>query len=105
MKRGYSPTASILWVIALSLTTATGGVLSLINQQSIYALVAIAVVLFVMMANRIFGNAELKLVTRKASGLAQALLNKDSTENATNIRQSIVHVQGSRNWDLSLIHI
>ena len=99
MKRGYSPTASILWVIALSLTTATGGVLSLINQQSIYALVSIAVVLFVMMANRIFGNAELKLVTRKASGLAQALLNKDSTENATNIRQSIVHVQGSRNWD------
>jgi len=97
MKRGYSPTASILWVIALSLTTATGGVLSLINQQSIYALVSIAVVLFVMMANRIFGNAELKLVTRKASGLAQALLNKDSTENATNIRQSIVHVQGSRN--------
>ena len=99
MKRGYSPIASILWVIALSLTTATGGVLSLINQQSIYALVSIAVVLFVMMANRIFGNAELKLVTRKASGLAQALLNKDSTENATNIRQSIVHVQGSRNWD------
>ena len=99
MKRGYSPIASILWVFALSLTTATGGVLSLINQQSIYALVSIAVVLFVMMANRIFGNAELKLVTRKASGLAQALLNKDSTENATNIRQSIVHVQGSRNWD------
>lgn len=99
MKRGYSPTASILWVTALSLTTATGGVLSLINRQSIYALVSIAVVIFVMMANRIFGNAELKLVTRKASGLANALLNKTPEGDSTNVRQSIVHVQGNRNWD------
>ena len=99
MKRGYSPKASILWVMALSLTTATGGVLSLINQQSIYALVSIMVVIFVMMANRIFGNAELKLVTRKAAGLAQNLLNKNPKGDSTNVRQSVVHVQGSRNWD------
>ena len=99
MKRGYSPSASILWVMALSMTTATGGVLSLINRQSIYALVSIAVVIFVMIANRIFGNAELQLVTRKAAGLAQALTNKNPTGDSTNVRQSIVHVQGSRNWD------
>ena len=99
MKRGYSPTASILWVMALSLTTATGGVLSLINRQSIYALVSIAVVIFVMMANRIFGNAELKLVTRKATSLANALLNKTPEGDSTNVRQSIVHVQGNRNWN------
>ena len=99
MKRGYSPTASILWVMVLSLTTATGGVLSLINQQSIYALVSIAVVIFVMIANRIFGNAELKLVTRKASGLANALININPEGDSTNVRQSIVHVQGNRNWD------
>ena len=99
MKRGYSPTASILWVMVLSLTTATGGVLSLINRQSIYALVSIAVVIFVMMANRIFGNAELKLVTRKATGLANALMNRNPEGDSTNVRQSIVHVQGNRNWD------
>ena len=99
MKRGYSPAASILWVMVLSLTTATGGVLSLINQQSIYALVSIAVVIFVMIANRIFGNAELKLVTRKASGLANALININPEGDSTNVRQSIVHVQGNRNWD------
>ena len=99
MKRGYSPKASVLWVMALSLTTATGGVLSLINRQSIYALVSIAVVIFVMMANRIFGNAELKLVTRKATGLANALMNRNPEGDSTNVRQSIVHVQGNRNWD------
>ena len=99
MKRGYSPRASLLWVLALSLTTATGGVLSLMNKQSIYALVSIALVILIMMGNRIFGNAEFRLVTRKASGLAQALL-KNKTENrSTNVQQSIVHVQGTRNWD------
>ena len=100
MKHGYSPKASILWVMALSLTTATGGVLSLINQQSVYALVSIAIVIFVMLGNRIFGNAEFQLVTRKASGLAQTLVKNTSTEgDETNIQQSTVHVQGNRNWN------
>ena len=99
MKHGYSPRASLLWVLALSLTTATGGVLSLVNKQSIYALVSIILVILIMMMNRIFGNAELQLVTRKASGLAQALFKNKAEGNLTNIQQSIVHVQGTRNWD------
>ena len=99
MKHGYSPRASLLWVLALSLTTATGGVLSLMNRQSIYALVSIALVIAIMIFNRIFGNAELKLVSRKASGLAQALLKNKAEGKLTNVHQSIVHVQGNRDWD------
>ncbi len=100
MKHGFSPRASILWVMTLSLTTATGGVLSLINQQSIYALVSIFIVVFVMLGNRIFGNAEFQLVTRKASGFAHALMKPAIAEgDQTNIRQSAIHVQGNRNWD------
>ena len=99
MKRGYSPRASLLWVLAMSLTTATGGVMSLINRQSIYALVSIVLVIGIMIGNRIFGNAELKLVTRKASGLAQALIRSKDQGKQANVQQSIVHVQGNRNWD------
>ena len=99
MKHGYSPKASLMWVLALSLTTATGGVLSLMNRQSIYALVSIAMVILVMIGNRIFGNAELQLVTRKASGLAQALFKYEPAGKLANVQQSIVHVQGNRNWD------
>ena len=100
MKHGYSPKASILWVMAFSLTTATGGVLSLINEQSIYALVSIAIVIFVMLGNRIFGNAEFQLVTRKASGLAKTLMKNAIAEGEeNNIQQSTIHVQGNRNWD------
>ena len=99
MKHGYSPKASLLWVLALSLTTATGGVLSLVNKQSIYALVSIIMVILIMMGNRIFGNAEFQLVTRKATGLVQALFKHKARNTSTNVQQSIVHVQGNRNWD------
>lgn len=99
MKHGYSPTVCLLWVLVLSLTTAAGGVLSLVNQQSIYALISIALVIMVMVGNRIFGNAELKLVTRKASGLLQTMIDNSPEGESAKVRQSIVHVQGNRNWD------
>ena len=38
MKRGYSPRVSLLWVTLLCTTTAAGAVLSLLNQQPVYAL-------------------------------------------------------------------
>jgi UDP-GlcNAc:undecaprenyl-phosphate GlcNAc-1-phosphate transferase len=98
MKRGFSARISLLWVFLLSLTTAAGAVLSLYFQQSHYALVSIIIVITVMMANRIFGNAEFQLVTRKARGYADSL-RKAPQEQAANIHQSIVHVQGNRDWN------
>jgi len=53
MKQGYSPRISLLWVALLCSTTAAGGVMSLIYQQSEYALVSIALVLIVMIGWRI----------------------------------------------------
>ncbi len=97
MKHGYSPRTSLLWVAMLCMTTATGGVLSLIYQQSEIALASIAVVIAVMLACRIFGVAEFQLVTRKARGLARSLFDIRS-DNPTVVDQSAVHVQGSRDW-------
>jgi UDP-GlcNAc:undecaprenyl-phosphate GlcNAc-1-phosphate transferase len=99
MKRGFSPRISLLWVFALTLTTAAGGILSLINQHSHYALASIALVIVVMMANRIFGNAEFLLVTRKASNFAKAILKAADDNTNLNVQQSIVHVQGNRDWN------
>jgi len=98
MKRGFSARISLLWVFLLSLTTAAGAVLSLYFQQSHYALASIVIVIIVMMANRIFGNAEFQLVTRKARSYADSLL-KTPEKQAANIHQSIVHVQGNRDWN------
>ena len=97
MKHGYSPRTSLLWVAMLCMTTATGGVLSLIYRQSEIALASIAVVIAVMLVCRIFGVAEFQLVTRKARGLARSLFDIRS-DNPAVVDQSAVHVQGSRDW-------
>lgn len=98
MKHGYSPRVSLLWVAALCLTTATGGVLSLVYQQSEYALVSIGIVILVMLFGRIFGVAEFQLVTRKARSLAQSLMDLRNPDRS-HLTQSTVHVQGSRDWN------
>lgn len=97
MKRGFSARISLLWVFVLTLTTAAGGVLSLVSQHSYYALSSVIVVTVVMMANRIFGNAEFLLVTRKANIFAKTLL-KAADGVPSNVHQSVVHVQGNRDW-------
>ncbi|MEL7498776.1 MAG: MraY family glycosyltransferase [Planctomycetota bacterium] len=103
MKHGYSPRVSLLWVSLLCLTTATGGVLSLIYKQSEYAVASIGIVIIVMLVCRIFGVAEFQLVTRKAQGLAKSLINPRKEK--SNVQQSTVHVQGSRNWNQVWNHL
>jgi UDP-GlcNAc:undecaprenyl-phosphate GlcNAc-1-phosphate transferase len=95
MKRGYSPRISLLWVTLLCLTTAAGGVISLLYEQSEYALLSIAIVLCVMVGCKIFGVAEYQLVTRKAGSFARSFLGS----NGDNVLQSTIHVQGNRDWD------
>ena len=94
MKRGYSPRTSLLWVALLSAMTAVGGILSVVNQQSEYAIVSIGLVVIVMLSCRIFGLAEYQLVSKKASSVAKSLLKM----NGDGVQQSSVHVQGSRDW-------
>ena len=94
MKQGYSPKISLLWVILLSTMTAIGGILSLVNEQSEYALASIGLVVLVMLSCKIFGIAEYKLVSRKAYSVARSALNLSLDV------QSSVHVQGSRDWQV-----
>lgn len=97
MKRGYSPRISLLWVALLCTTTAAGGVLSLLYRQSEYALVSIAIVVIVMIGCRIFGLAEYQLISRKATTVAKSFFQMASNSRPE-VRQSSVHVQGSRDW-------
>ncbi len=94
MKRGYSPKISLLWVALLSTMTAAGGVLSFVNEQSEYAIIAIMLVVIVMLSCRIFGIAEFQLVSRKASTVAKSVFKIDRTL----AHNAAVHVQGSRDW-------
>lgn len=97
MKRGYSPRVSLLWVAMLTSTTAAGAVLSLIYRRPEFALTSVGIVLFVMIACRIFGLAEYQLVHTRTRNFARSFLKLGKTE-AAEIIQSSVHVQGNRNW-------
>lgn len=97
-KRGFGPKTSLLWVGILCSTTAAGGVFAFIYEQSEYALVSIAIVMFVMIFGRLFGVAEFQLVYNKAKAIGKSLVRKTNGLNENEIHQSTVQLQGNRNW-------
>lgn len=98
MKRGYSAKTSLLWVLLLCTTTAAGSVLSLVNRDNSYAMVSIAIVIFVMIGCKIFGVAEFQLLTRKAGSFAKSIFHITTNTPKPDVQQSSVHVQGNRDW-------
>ncbi len=97
--RGYGPIGSLVLVAVLSSLTAAGGTLSIITRQSEYAVVAIALVMLFLVANRLFGFSELKLILNKFSALLGSLKSLRSKTAALN-RSSAVQLQGRRDWQL-----
>lgn len=98
-KRGFSPRTSLLWVCLLCSTTAAGGVIAFIYEQSEYALVSIAIVMFVMIFGRLFGVAEFQLVFNKAKSIGKTLVRRTNGNHEDGgIHQSTVQLQGTRNW-------
>jgi UDP-GlcNAc:undecaprenyl-phosphate GlcNAc-1-phosphate transferase len=96
MKQGYGPRVSLVWVALLCTMTAAGAVLTVVYQQSEYAIVSIAIVMCVLLFARIFGLAEFQLVSNKALSIGRSMLGS-SPGKATHV-QSTVHVQGNRDW-------
>lgn len=97
-KRGFGPRTSLLWVGLLCSTTAVGGVIAFIYEQSEYALVSIAIVVLVMIFGRLFGVAEVHLVSNKARAIGKSLVGGKNGVYENGIHQSTVQIQGNRNW-------
>jgi UDP-GlcNAc:undecaprenyl-phosphate GlcNAc-1-phosphate transferase len=88
----------LLWIALLCSTTAAGGVISMIYQQAEYALLSIIIVVFVMVFGRLFGVAEVELVSNKAYSLGKSLVRRGKKTSEDSIQQSTVQLQGNRNW-------
>lgn len=95
-KQGYGPRISLLWVGMLTATTAIGGILSLVNAKSGYALVSIIIVVVVMFVGRIFGLAEFRLVSNKALSIGRSFV--QIRRSGGSHQNTSVHMQGSRDW-------
>ncbi len=96
-KRGFGPRISLLWIGLLCSTTAAGGIIALIYQQSEYALLSIGIVVFVMIFGRLFGSAEVELVSNKAKSIGRSIVGNRATRKP--VQQSTVQLQGDRNWN------
>ena len=98
LKKGYSPVKSLVWVIFFCVITAVGGVAALVYKQAEFALVAVGLVFAMMAGARLFGFAELRLVTRKTQNLIRSALHaSDQQENQ--VQDVVYHVQGERDWE------
>ena len=99
-KRGFGPRLSLLWLSMMCLTTAVGAVLAVVFQESEYAVVSIAVVIIVMFVGRIFGVAELQLVSKRMAGAGMTFLSTGSKK-PKQVQQTLVQLQGNRDWQLA----
>jgi UDP-GlcNAc:undecaprenyl-phosphate GlcNAc-1-phosphate transferase len=98
-KRGLSPVGSLMWVGALCSMTATGAILALVMRQAEYALASVVLVIVVMVAGKIFGVAEFKLLTRRLVGLILSFVKPVANRNASGIDESVIQLQGSFDWN------
>ena len=101
LEKGYSPIASLVWVALFCLITAVGGIMALLQRDSEIALAAIGLVVLMMAGARLFGFAEIKLVSRKAYGLGRSLVLTGQNRNEPReIKENTYHVQGDRDWEI-----
>lgn len=98
-KRGFGPRTSLLWVALLCSATAAGGVLSFVMREPEYALVSIVVVMMVMIVGRLFGVAEVELVSEKVVSVGRSMFRRQTNSRTDNIHQSCVQLQGYRDWN------
>ncbi|MCH2180121.1 MAG: undecaprenyl/decaprenyl-phosphate alpha-N-acetylglucosaminyl 1-phosphate transferase [Mariniblastus sp.] len=96
-KRGFGPRLSLLWVATMCLTTAAGAVLAVIYEESEYAIISIIIVVGVMFVTRIFGMAELQLVSKRMADAGLTFLASRS-KNGKQVQQSMLQLQGNRDW-------
>ena len=96
-KQGYGPRISLLWVAFLCATTCVGAVIAFMYRHAEYALVSIVIVAIVMVMGRLFGVAEVELISNKAKSMGTSFLGK-SRKQEKEFSESAVQLQGNRNW-------
>ncbi len=97
-KRGLSPRMSLLFVTFFSLMTATGGVLALRLGRAEFALASIGMVLFLLVAFKVFGVAEFKLLSRKFLQIGRSFLILPKRSRGKSAEESSLSLQGDEDW-------
>jgi UDP-GlcNAc:undecaprenyl-phosphate GlcNAc-1-phosphate transferase len=97
-RRGFSARGMLLGVALLCVITASGALASVYVNNEWIALMSGIGVIGMLVATRVFGFAEFVLVSNRLWRLGGSLLPKHGGGHDV-VRQEMVRLQGSRNWD------
>lgn len=97
LRCGLSAKGMLFWIAVLCGVTSVGALISVYMMNELFALMSAAVVGATLMATRIFGFAELMLLTSRLVAFGGSLVATQGQ--AGMVRQHSIRLQGSRNWD------
>lgn len=96
-RQGFGHAQLLLGIGALCLVNAAGALLSVYYRNEVFALASILIVVAVLVATRVFGHAELLLVTARFRALGLSLVTPSWRADAVPLASS-VQLQGSHDW-------
>jgi len=85
-------------ITLLSLVTASGAVLGVIFKSDAISIGTMVFALGSLVATRVFGFAELELLSKRSINFSRSLLSRTGVSDGK-VRQQMVRLQGSREWD------
>ena len=96
--KGLGDRGLLLVVLVLSLITAAGAIAGQWFGREWLAPISVAVVFGMLVATKAFGYAEVVLMARKGSHFTAGLFQPVGSA-STSVRQRVVHLQGTRQWE------
>lgn len=93
---GFSNVSVLGMIAALCLITTCGALLASYLRNGIWALVSAMMVVAILVATKLFGGVELKLIKKRLGNFASNLFTR---RDAGHVRQMTIQLQGSTNWD------
>ncbi len=99
LRAGWSSSGLVVLMTALCGITAIGAFLGIAFQNELVALISMATVLGSLVASRIFGFAEMKLVVNRAIHFGGSLFTRRKACPEAVVQQT-VRLQGNRSWEI-----
>ncbi len=96
-RKGISNHKMLFYVAVLCTVTAFGGVLSLVTEESEYAIISVVAVVIFLVVSRMFGFAEFRLLSGKIASASKSFL---VISNASRVQNNEVRIQGEGNWQV-----
>jgi UDP-GlcNAc:undecaprenyl-phosphate GlcNAc-1-phosphate transferase len=93
---GFSNISVLGMIAALCLITTCGALLASYLRNGIWALLSAFLVVTILMATRLFGGVELRLIRKRLMSTASNVFTRRT---AGQVRQLSIQLQGSANWE------